>query len=169
MRPVSGRKPFAGSSVVMRHWSAAPRRVTVSWERPRSARVSPAAMRSCDWTRSTSVTSSVTVCSTWMRGLDVDAGVRLEEDVVAVAVEEELHGAGVAVADLPGEACGVVADAVAQGGVEVRRGGEFDDLLVAALHGAVPLEEVHDVALAVGEDLHLDVAGLDDGLLQEDG
>src|SRR5690606_28677987 len=103
------------------------------------------------------------------RVLDLDAGVHLDEDVVAVAVEEELHGAGVAVADLPGEAYGVVADAVAQGGVEVRRGGEFDDLLVAALHGAVPLEEVHDGALAVGEDLHLDVAGLDDGLLQEDG
>ncbi len=45
--------------------------------------------------------------------------------------------------------------------------GELDHLLVAALHGAVPLVEMDDVALAVGEDLHLDVAGLDDGLLQE--
>lgn len=40
---------------------------------------------------------------------------------------------------------------------------------MAALEGAVALEEVDDVALAVGEDLHLDVAGVDDGLLQEDG
>ena len=39
-----------------------------SWARPRSASVSPAAIRIWDWTRSTSVTSSVTVCSTWMRG-----------------------------------------------------------------------------------------------------
>ncbi len=66
--PVSGRKPCAGSSVVMRHWSAAPRSTIASWRRPSSARVSPAAMRICDCTRSTSVTSSVTVCSTWMRG-----------------------------------------------------------------------------------------------------
>ena len=66
--PVSGRKPLAGSSVVIRHCSAAPRSTTVSWESPRSASVSPEAIRSCDWTRSTSVTSSVTVCSTWMRG-----------------------------------------------------------------------------------------------------
>ena len=66
--PVSGRKPLAGSSVVIRHWSAAPRSTTVSWLSPRSARVSPEAIRSCDWTRSTSVTSSVTVCSTWIRG-----------------------------------------------------------------------------------------------------
>ena len=66
--PVSGRKPFEGSSVVIRHWSAAPRTRTESWLSPRSASVSPAAMRIWLETRSTSVTSSVTVCSTWMRG-----------------------------------------------------------------------------------------------------
>ena len=66
--PVSGRKLLAGSSVVIRHCSAAPRIETVSWESPRSASVSPEAIRSCDCTRSTSVISSVTVCSTWMRG-----------------------------------------------------------------------------------------------------
>lgn len=103
------------------------------------------------------------------RVLDLDARVHLDEDVVAAAVEEELDGARVAVADLAGEADGVGADAVAQFRVEVGRGGELDDLLVAALHRAVALVEVDDVALAVGEDLHLDVAGLDDGLLQEDG
>ncbi len=101
------------------------------------------------------------------RVLDLDARVHLDEDVVAVPVEEELHGAGVAVADLPGEAHGVGADAVAQGGVEAGGGREFDHLLVAALHRAVPFEQVNDVALAVGEDLHLDVTGFDDGLLQE--
>ncbi len=68
IRPVSGRKPLAGSSVVMRHCSAAPRRVIDSCDSPRSASDSPAAMRSWACTRSTSVTSSVTVCSTWMRG-----------------------------------------------------------------------------------------------------
>ena len=68
IRPVSGRKLLAGSSVVIRHWSAAPRSTMLSWLRPRSASVSPDAIRICDWTRSTSVTSSVTVCSTWMRG-----------------------------------------------------------------------------------------------------
>ena len=66
--PVSGRKSLAGSSVVIRHCSAAPRIRIESWVSPRSASVSPAAMRSCDWTRSTSVISSVTVCSTWIRG-----------------------------------------------------------------------------------------------------
>ncbi len=54
--------------MVIRHCSAAPRSRIESCDSPMSARVSPDAMRSCDWTRSTSVTSSVTVCSTWMRG-----------------------------------------------------------------------------------------------------
>ena len=66
--PVSGRKLLAGSSVVIRHWSAEPRSWILSWLSPRSSRVSPEAIRSWDWTRSTSVTSSVTVCSTWIRG-----------------------------------------------------------------------------------------------------
>lgn len=64
MMPVSGRNPSAGSSVVMRHCNAAPRTLTASCDSPRSASRSPAATRNCAWTRSTSVTSSVTVCST---------------------------------------------------------------------------------------------------------
>ena len=66
--PVSGRNPLAGSSVVTRHCRATPCGRIDSCDRPRSASVSPAAMRICAWTRSTSVTSSVTVCSTWIRG-----------------------------------------------------------------------------------------------------
>lgn len=100
--------------------------------------------------------------------LDLDARVHLDEDVVPVAVEQEFHGARVAVADLLGEPHGVGADPLAQLRVEVRRRGEFDHLLVPALHRAVALEEVDDIAVPVGEDLHLDVAGVDDGLLQED-
>ncbi len=69
MRPVSGRNPLAGSSVVIRHCSAAPRICTESWLSPSDSSDSPDAMRNCDDTRSTSVISSVTVCSTWMRGL----------------------------------------------------------------------------------------------------
>ena len=34
IRPVSGRNPLAGSSVVIRHCSATPRVRTLSWRRP---------------------------------------------------------------------------------------------------------------------------------------
>ena len=38
-----------------------------------------------------------------------------------------------------------------------RRGAFLDDLLVAALHGAVALAEVDDVAVLVADDLEFDV------------
>ena len=50
----------------------------------------------------------------------------------------------------------------------MRGGRDLDHLLVPPLHRAVALEEVHHVARAVGEDLHLDVARLDHRLLDED-
>ena len=40
---------------------------------------------------------------------------------------------------------------------------------MAALRRAVALEEVHDVAVGVGEDLHLDVAAALDVLLDQHG
>jgi hypothetical protein len=46
--------------------------------------------------------------------------------------------------------------------------GVFDDLLVAALHRAVALAQGQHAALAVAEDLHLDVAGGGDVLFQVD-
>jgi hypothetical protein len=46
-------------------------------------------------------------------------------------------------------------------------GGGPAHLLMAALHGAVALMQVHDVAVAVREDLHLDVARLLDEALDE--
>ena len=54
-------------------------------------------------------------------------------------------------------------------GVTAGDGRLLDDLLVAALDGAVALEEVHDVAVRVAEHLDLDVARPDDRLLEVDG
>ena len=69
MVPVSGRKPLAGSSVVIRHCSAAPLIRMTSWRQAEvGERSRREAIRICAWTRSTSVISSVTVCSTWIRG-----------------------------------------------------------------------------------------------------
>ena len=108
------------------------------------------------------MTSSVTVCSTWIRGF-----ISMKTWLPA-RVEQELDGAGVEVADLAGEAHGVGADPVAELRVEVGRRGDLDDLLVAPLHRAVALVEVDHVARGVGEDLHLDVPRVEHGLLEED-
>ena len=102
------------------------------------------------------------------RVLDLDAGVHLDEDVAAVLAEQELDRAGVHVPDVAGEADGICAHAVPQRRVEVGCGSQLDDLLVAALHRAVALVEVDDLAGGVGQHLYLDVARVVDGLLQVD-
>ena len=94
IRPVSGRKPFVGSSVVIRHCSAAPRSRIVSWleaeVRERLAGGDPQLGL-----------HEVDVGDLLGHGvLDLDPRVHLDEVVVAVGAEQELHGAGVAVADL---------------------------------------------------------------------
>ena len=103
------------------------------------------------------------------RVLDLDPRVHLDEDVLPPLVEQELHGARVDVADVRGEGHRVGADPAAQRRVQVGGRGDLDDLLVPALHRAVPLVEVHHVARRVGQDLHLDVPRVDHGLLQEHG
>ena len=94
--------------------------------------------------------------------LDLNAGVHLDEVVVAVAVDEELHRAGVDIAD--GLGVQLLADALGH----APRGRKLHDLLVAALQRAVALAEVAHVAVLVGKDLHLDVLGLHEIFLDED-
>ena len=64
MRAGEGRKRFEASSALMRHSMACPRGAIWPWEIESG---SPAATRTCSRTRSSPVTTSVTVCSTWMR------------------------------------------------------------------------------------------------------
>ncbi len=73
--------------------------------------------------------------------------------------DDELDGARTRVVDAAGGvACGG-SDAGPGGRIQQRRRRLFDDLLVAALQAALTLAEVDDVAVAVGEHLHLDVPG----------
>ena len=94
--------------------------------------------------------SSVTVCSTWMRG------------------QQELHRARFDVTDLLGEGDRVRAHRVPDGWIEVGRRSDLDDLLVAPLQRAVPLEQVDRLTGSIGEDLDLDVPRVHHGFLDED-
>ena len=112
--------------------------------------------------------------------LDLQAGVHLQEVEVARAVEEELHRAGPAVVTGFGALHRRFAHPLPQGGgfgvvrEKVSGVGEGDGrgflhyLLVPPLYGALPFEEVNDVAVLVGQHLDLDVAGAGDVLLDED-
>ena len=92
------------------------------------------------------------------RVLDLEPRVHLEEEEVAVLVEE-LDRAGVDVAACLRHFHGRLAHRLADGVGKLGRRALLDELLVAALARAVALAEPHGVAVRVGEDLHLDVTG----------
>jgi hypothetical protein len=103
------------------------------------------------------------------RVLDLDARIAFDEEVpAALGIDQELHRAGILVAGGAGEGHGIGEDALAQRVVEAGRGRHLDHLLMAQLDRAVALEQVHDVALAVAQDLDLDVARPRHDLLEED-
>ena len=103
------------------------------------------------------------------RVLDLDARVHLDE--------EELAACRRRAGTRPCRRCGSSTDwhsrtaasqiSLAQLARQVDARRDLDDLLVPALDRAVALPEVHEVAVRVAEDLHLDVLGARDVALEE--
>ena len=101
------------------------------------------------------------------RMLDLDPRVHLDEEELVVLVQE-LEGAGAAIADLPAGIGAALADARQRARREPGRGSFLDDLLVAALHRAIALEQIDGVLVLVGQHLDLDVPGVAEELLHVD-
>ena len=100
--------------------------------------------------------------------LHLNPGVHLDEvETARVGIDEKLDGARVLIAGSAADGERRLADRVARGGVEVWGGGELDNLLMPPLHGAVAFEEMHEVAVQVAQQLHLDVPSPLDELLDE--
>jgi len=93
------------------------------------------------------------------RVFDLEAGVDLEEPELPRGGEHELDRPCSHVADGPGRRHGRRTQLGPECVTHGRRGRLLDHLLVPALDGAVPLEEVHHGAVPVTEDLDLHVAG----------
>ena len=124
---------------------------------------SPAAIRICSRTRSRPVTSSVTVCSTWMR-------VFISRKKYSPSrLEQTLDRPGASVADRAGCLDRDGADPLAKLGPDGGRRRFLDELLVTPLDRAVPLAEMDDVAVRVREHLHLDVPRVLEELLHVHG
>lgn len=87
----------------------------------------------------------------------LESGVHLQEVRAAVGADEEFDGARALVGDRPGGGHGGRVEAGAEVLGEGGGRGLLDDLLVAALEGAVAGAQRPDGAVGVGEDLHLDV------------
>ena len=91
------------------------------------------------------------------RVLHLQAGVHLEKGDRAVCGEQELDGSRTAVLHLGADRSGRVVESRALVTRQPRRRGLLDELLIASLHGAVPVAHHHDAAESVAEHLHLDV------------
>jgi hypothetical protein len=102
------------------------------------------------------------------RVLHLEPGVHFEEVERATRRQHELDGAGPDIADGGGGGDRGAAHALAQRLAHGRRRRLLDHLLVPALDRALALEQVHDTAVRVTEDLQLDVArALDVALHQQ--
>jgi hypothetical protein len=102
------------------------------------------------------------------RMFDLKACVHLQEVEAAVVGDEELHGAGVGVADTARRGDRGGGEAVAQRRAHHRRWGFLDDLLVPSLDRALALAEMHGGAVLISEDLDLDVMRPIEVALEED-
>ncbi len=103
------------------------------------------------------------------RVLDLEPGVDLEEREGPLArVVEELDGPGADVPDGDGEPLSGRLQLLGLARVEQRRGRLLDHLLVAPLHGAVTDSDRPRRAVAVGDQLDLDVPGPGHQALQKD-
>ena len=102
------------------------------------------------------------------RVLHLNPGVHLNEVVVAVPVHQELHRARVDIAHVAGHLHRVGVEPVPDLLGHAPGGGVLHHLLVPPLEGAVPLPQVHHVAVLVAQNLHFDVLGLHQILLNKD-
>ena len=84
-------------------------------------------------------------------------------------VDQELGSTCIAVVHRLGKPDSIVEDGIAGLDGQVLRRGKLDDLLMATLDTAVALVQMHDVAEIVTEQLDLDVLGLVEEALDEDG
>ena len=105
------------------------------------------------------------------RMLDLQTGVHLHEEelVGPVGGHDELDGARAGVVDAARGIAGRSADPRPRRRVQQRRRRLLDHLLVASLQAAFAFAEMDDVAVAVGEHLDLDVAGVQHESLEEQG
>ena len=102
------------------------------------------------------------------RMLDLQPRIHLDEVEPAVFVQE-LEGSRPAVADLAACRDASRAHRLAHFRVDPGSRSLFEHFLVPALHRAVALAEMHDVAVGIGKDLELDVPRVLEILLEVDG
>ena len=95
------------------------------------------------------------------RVLDLNTGIDLDKiNIAAVGALQKLGGAGIPVSGGARDFQSGLAQCLALVIVQIGRRRPLDHFLVAPLHGAVALEQMHHIAMMIGQDLHLHMAGI---------
>ncbi len=98
---------------------------------------------------------------------DLDARIDLDEiELAGVGILQELDGSRRAVADRAADLERRLAQLASLRIGEKRRRSAFHHLLIAPLHGAIALVQMHQIAVRVAQDLHFHVARAADQLLE---
>lgn len=100
---------------------------------------------------------------------NLNTWIDFDEVMPALLVNQELCRTRIAIAHGLGEPNCVIEDCLADLVWEIHCRRHFDDLLVAALHRAVALKQVHDVAKGVTNKLDFDMARAFEETLNENG
>src|SRR5690625_848388 len=94
------------------------------------------------------------------RMLNLDTGVHLDKIEFAVFIQK-LERSCTKIANAPTGFCAYLADARALFGRDSGRRRLLNDFLMATLHGALALAQMHRVAVAVGQHLNFNMARID--------
>jgi hypothetical protein len=97
--------------------------------------------------------------------LHLNAGVHFHKVKIAVAIQQKLHGARPHIVNGLSGPHRCIPHFLAQVCRQGWARGFFQQLLVAALNGTIPFPQMHHIAVAIGQDLKLDMAGLLDKFL----
>ncbi len=94
------------------------------------------------------------------------AGVHFQEAVLRIRSAQSLDGTDVVIPQVTRQGCCLPGKFQQRLSVYPRRRRFFDDLLLPALDGALPLVEMMRITVLVGQDLELNVSRLSEPLLQ---
>ncbi len=87
-------------------------------------------------------------------------GVHFDKVIVFVCVNQKFQRTGIFVANVLGKPHCVGKNLFTDRIADVKRRSKFHNLLVPPLHGTVPVKQMHNVAVFVAQNLHLDMLGV---------
>ena len=102
------------------------------------------------------------------RVLDLNTRIHFDEvKLIGIHIDEKLDGSSTRIIDRFTNLYGGIQNAIAQRPRQIWSRCEFDHFLMPTLYGAVTFKQMHEVAVFVTQQLHFDMLGTGDELLDK--